>query len=107
MIEIMDKINVTIRRHQDGRSYNAVYPVPVSPGEVMSVMDILKYIYENIDPTLAFFSHAACRQTACGKCAVKVNGKTCLACGTRAVGPEILIEPRSSNIVRDLICGKE
>jgi len=56
------------------------YEVPLTEG--MSVLDILDYIYENIDSSLAYYDHAACRHGICGGCAVVVNGKTCLACQT-------------------------
>jgi succinate dehydrogenase/fumarate reductase-like Fe-S protein len=81
------------------------YDVPVE-GET-SLQDILMYISENIDPTLAFFKHAACRQGLCGRCTVRLNGKTCLAC-TASVPADselVTVEPVSrERVTRDLLC---
>jgi len=77
------------------------YDVPVK-GEI-SVQDLLIYIYENIDPTLAFFKHAACKQGVCGRCTLKINGKNQLACITPVEG-DLTIEPVHKNkVIRDLL----
>ncbi|MBQ3062686.1 MAG: hypothetical protein IJD03_03410 [Clostridia bacterium] len=94
----MKKINVTVVRSAGEQRY----AVPVHEG--MSVMDVLDYIYSELDPTLAYFSHEACRQTACGKCLVKVNGKNCLACGTPCGESDLHLAPWSDRVVRDLLC---
>ena len=81
------------------------YDVPVD-GET-SLQDILMYISENIDPTLAFFKHAACRQGICGQCTVKLNGKACLACTALvpADSGTVTVEPVSrEKAIRDLLC---
>jgi len=81
------------------------YDVPVD-GET-SLQDILMYISENIDPTLAFFKHAACKQGICGQCTVKVNGKACLACMAlvSADAGTVTVEPVSrEKVIRDLLC---
>jgi succinate dehydrogenase/fumarate reductase-like Fe-S protein len=81
------------------------YEVPVD-GET-SLQGILMYINENVDPTLAFFKHAACRQGLCGRCTVKLNGKACLAC-TAPVPADaelITVEPISEErVIRDILC---
>ena len=81
------------------------YEVPVA-GET-SLQDLLMYISENIDPTLAFFKHAACRQGVCGACNVRLDGKARLACTatvTRDAGV-ITVEPvNRSKVIRDLLC---
>lgn len=97
----MKQIKVSIRRGNQTNSYLDTFLVPL--GERMSVMDVLKYIYENLDGTLAYFSHEACHQVACGRCLVKVNGKTKLACGTTAEG-DLLLEPWNDRVIRDLVC---
>lgn len=77
------------------------YDVPVK-GEI-SVQDLLIYIYENIDPTLAFFKHAACKQGVCGRCTLKINGKNQLACITPVEG-DLTIEPVHKNkVIKDLL----
>ena len=99
------------RSAESGEGYDAAdgffqeYEVPVDAET--SVQDLLMYISDNLDPTLAFFKHAACKQGLCGRCILRVNGKACLAC-TTPVPPHIdtlTIEPISNErIIRDLMC---
>jgi succinate dehydrogenase/fumarate reductase iron-sulfur protein len=91
-------------RDKDEKPYYATYNVPVDD-ENVSVMDILNYIYENLDPTISYFSHAACKQDICGRCTVKVNGKSVLACKESIIGDVILLEPvNKEKVIKDLIC---
>ena len=77
------------------------YDVPVK-GE-SSVQDLLIYIYENLDPTLSFFKHAACTKGACGRCTLKINGKNQLACITPVEG-NLTLEPIHKNkVIKDLL----
>lgn len=102
----MGTLNVTIHRNQPGRgAFRQEYRVPVEEGEILSVMDVLEYIYQYIDGSLAFFSHAACKQAACGKCLVKINGKTGLACKEKADKESMELVPYQANVLCDLICG--
>jgi succinate dehydrogenase/fumarate reductase-like Fe-S protein len=65
-----------------------------------SVLDVLEYIYENIDPSLAFY--ASCRRGICGRCNIRVNGKARLSCGELVTG-DLKLEPtRPKKVVRDL-----
>lgn len=80
------------------------YIVPVDQDDIVSVMNALEYIYENADSTLAFFHHAACKQAACGRCLVKVDGRVALACKTVIHNDEIMLEPWNDRVVRDLLC---
>ncbi len=101
----MKKILVKIHRYnQEQGSYIQAYHLELDDYEICSVMNLLELIYKEQDATLAFFSHAACKQAACGKCLVKVNGKVKLACKEMVEGTEIEIEPHSQEIVKDLIC---
>jgi succinate dehydrogenase / fumarate reductase iron-sulfur subunit len=81
------------------------YEVPLE--RETSLQDLLVYISENLDPTLAFYKHAACRQGLCGECNVRLNGRAALAC-TAPVRPEVLaitVEPyRRDRVIRDLLC---
>ncbi len=71
-----------------------------------TVLEVLSYIKENIDPTLSF--RAMCRASICGTCALKINGQHKLACNTRAEGEEITIEPvDNSKPVKDLVVSHE
>jgi succinate dehydrogenase/fumarate reductase-like Fe-S protein len=81
------------------------YEVPVE--RETSLQDLLMYIGEHLDPTLAFYKHAACKQGLCGECNVRLNGKAALAC-TAPVGPDagaITVEPfKRERVIRDLLC---
>lgn len=101
----MRKIKVNILRGcETGCGEYKTYAVEVDDGAVVSVMSLLEEIYDKQDHTLAFFSHAACRQAACGKCMVKVDGAVKLACKERVDAEEITIEPYCAKVVRDLVC---
>ncbi len=101
----MKDYHVTIRRYSptEERQWTQEYHVPFPEGEEVSVMNVLDYIYRRLDPTLAYFDHAACRQAACGKCLLKLNGEVRLACKERAQ-EEMLLEPVNANVVKDLLC---
>jgi len=66
-----------------------MYEVPIVEGS-MSVLNVLQYIYENIDPSLSFI--ASCRLGLCGRCDMIVNGKPVQACA-KVVEGDITIEP--------------
>lgn len=52
----MKNIQVTVRRYnQQQGEYTQAYTVPVEDREIVSVMNLLEYIYENLDSTLALF----------------------------------------------------
>ncbi len=71
------------------------------------ILTALLKIRDEIDPTLA--ARYSCRQAICGSCAIRVNGKSRLACVTQ-VGPELArrgvlrIEPMGNQpVLRDLV----
>lgn len=102
----MKEYHVTVRRSgPDGAdSHLQEYTVSFPDGEIVSVLNVLEAIYREQDPTLAFFDHAACRQAACGKCMVRVDGAVKLACKEPA-HETMLLEPyNSARVVRDLLC---
>lgn len=78
------------------------FEVPAAPH--WTVMQVLDYIAENFDSTLAYYRHSACCHGICGRCALKVNGKVSLACATE-VGDaaELTLEPKNGKILRDLV----
>lgn len=78
------------------------YEVPYTRGQ--SVLSLLGYIAEHVDPTLAF-PLCLCRIGACNQCAMKVNGKSMLTCN-RIVNPgeTITVEPSSERqFIRDVV----
>ncbi len=93
-------MNVRIKKSDGLKEYQ----VPaLSPS--MTVMDILDYVYANLDRSLAYYRHSACNQGICARCAVKLDGKTVLACAAQVPGDAdaIVIEPVSDKVVRDLV----
>jgi len=65
-----------------------------------TVLGALRYIYENIDPSLAF--RVVCNAEKCGECGVMANGTPVLACNKK-VEPEMTIEPLPNlPIIKDL-----
>ena len=86
--------------HEKQGTYK-VYEVPVEPQ--MSALDVLDYIYENIDPSLAYPRCNACNRGLCGDCNLKIDGKAQLACQCSIEG-DVEIGPVSMrNHVRDLV----
>lgn len=75
------------------------FRAPLEKG--MMILDILQFIYENLDGSLAF--EHGCRYGRCGLCAVKMNGRPVLACQTPAE-PAMTIEPLDNfPVVKDLV----
>ena len=101
------KIRVKVFRYdpaKDKEAYYVTYEVPYTP--YMSVLQVLEYIRENLDGTLAFPHHAVCLHGACGTCTAKVNGKPVLLCQKIVTEDleEITVEPLSKEkVVRDLV----
>jgi len=79
------------------------YEVPITKQDRYTALDILKYIYENLDSSLAFFSHSVCNHGICGRCAMKINGKVKLSCTYLVTENELILEPKNKKVVRDLV----
>ncbi len=84
----------------DEKPYYQTYEIPME--SEMSVMDVLDYIHHNIDSTLSYYSHTACRRGVCGRCTLIINGRASLACQT-IVHNDVTIEPPPNfKVIRDL-----
>lgn len=83
--------------------YYKDYEVPFTAEDRMTIMDLLVYIADNLDGSLSFFSHSACQHGICGRCSVKCNGKSCLACETVLTGEDVTIDPMKQPVVKDLV----
>jgi fumarate reductase iron-sulfur subunit len=78
------------------------YQIPLEEG--MSAMDVLDYIYQHLDGTLAYYDHAGCGVGVCARCNCKVDGKAGLYCQVPVSG-DVTIDPISpSRVLRDLVC---
>ncbi|MGC8568785.1 MAG: succinate dehydrogenase/fumarate reductase iron-sulfur subunit [Nitrososphaeria archaeon] len=96
-------MKVRIRRFDGQKEWWQDYEVEAKP--FTTVLDILNYIRENLDHTLAY--RHSCQMGSCGSCGVVINGKPALACQTR-VGElktdTLRIEPLYNyRVIRDLV----
>src|SRR4030065_2809899 len=67
------------------------YEVPID--EKMTVLHVLKHIFENQDQTLAF-RYYSCGFKFCNSCMMMINGKPKHACLTMVnAGDQLLLEP--------------
>jgi len=98
------KIKVRVARFDpaiEKAPHYQTYDVPLEPR--MTVMDVLDYIYEKLDPTLAYHSHTSCHRRVCTRCNLTVNGNAGLSCHTEVTG-DITIDPLPRfTVVRDLV----
>jgi succinate dehydrogenase / fumarate reductase, iron-sulfur subunit len=77
------------------------FEVPFEAGAGLKVAAVLRYIYENLDPSLSF--RETCNQSYCGACLVRVNNRNVLACDALAE-KEMIIEPAGNHkVLKDLI----
>jgi succinate dehydrogenase/fumarate reductase-like Fe-S protein len=77
------------------------YEVPFEPGQ--SVLDGLRWIRANRDPTLAI-RFSCINANACKECMVELDDKTVYACTARLEAREMAVAPLSNKpLVRDLI----
>lgn len=66
-----------------------------------SVLDVLNYLYEDRDSSLAF--RHSCRVALCNVCTVKVNGKAVLSCKALATKEMTIEPPAGFGLIRDLV----
>lgn len=101
------EITVTLFRFDpktDAEPSYRTYRVPLEPG--MSAMNALDYIYQNLDPTIAYFDHAGCALGICARCTGRINGKTGLLCQTEVTG-DVTLEPITKDrVVHDLVVAR-
>ena len=97
-------ININVFRFNpvvDDKPEFKTYTIPLMPG--MSALNVLDYIYINLDSTLAYYDHAGCSLGICGRCTAKINQKPGLLCQTPVEG-DVTLEPLNPNkVVKDLV----
>lgn len=75
------------------------WEVPYEEGQ--TVLDVLVYIYENLDSTLAF--RWGCKKGHCGSCPLQVNGHPVFSCREHA-SAEMVVEPHPKfEVIKDLV----
>jgi succinate dehydrogenase/fumarate reductase iron-sulfur protein len=93
---------ISIRRYDpetDSEPRWEEYSVP--SGDRTTVLESLAFVYENLDPTLAFAP--GCRFGACGLCAVEVNGQPRMACSARLKDGVKIAPLAGMPVLRDLV----
>jgi succinate dehydrogenase/fumarate reductase-like Fe-S protein len=99
---VSERATLTIWRGSDPEAGRwESHEVPFEPGQ--SVLDGLRWIRTNRDPTLAI-RFSCINANACKECMVELDGKTVYACTERLVAREMKIAPLSNKkLVRDLV----
>lgn len=80
----MQVILKVVRQNSDSAPWIQTYELEVEPGN--TILDCLNQIKWEQDGTLAYRKN--CRNTICGSCAVRINGRSALACKEN-VGSEV------------------
>ena len=77
------------------------FEVPFEPGQ--SVLDGLRWLRANVDPTLAV-RYSCINANACKECVILVDGASAYACTARLAAREMTLEPlRNKGWIRDLV----
>lgn len=102
----MEKVEVKVLRYDPNRDetpHYQVYRVPLE--EPTSILILLKYIHEEMDPTLAYIGEHICYKGICDVCLATVNGRTERTCMKLVKpGEKVVVEPsRGFPVVRDLV----
>lgn len=98
-------VRVTIERYdpEKKKAYQQTYNVP--RGSKARVLDFLNYIFEELDPSIAYRRHL-CKARMCHGCLMMVNGKPAMVCW-EVVPPgqnEITLSPlRGRTVFKDLV----
>ena len=97
-----ERATLTIWRGSDTTSGHwETHEVPYEPGQ--SVLDGLRWIRVNRDPTLAI-RFSCINANACKECMIELDGKTVYACTSRLQPREMTLAPLSNKkLVRDLV----
>ena len=98
------KVKVFRYDADNGQTKFSEYDLPFGLEKGYTVMTIIRYIHENLDPTLSFFSHCVCARGICGRCVMRVNGNPQLACAYVPESDNLTIEPKNSQYFKDLVC---
>ena len=99
-----DKIvNVKIARSPVTEEGNSIDTFEVPHAKAMTILSMLRYVNEHLDPSVAFRDFR-CGRGVCNTCLVRVNGKAKRMCETPVQpGSDILLEPAPGVLIKDLI----
>ena len=99
-------MNVKVFRYNPERNeeYYSEYAVPFDKSEGHTLLQILRYIFENMDSSLSYFSHCVCDRGICGRCVMDVNGSKKLACAYIPECDELIVKPKNDKFIKDIVC---
>ena len=103
----MPKQTYVIQRYdpEQDRAFTQEYTVDYAPGQ--TVLDCLNTIKWEQDGSLSY--RMSCRHAICGSCAMKVNGRSMLACKTQVAdaasrGDPVHVDPMGNQpVIKDLV----
>jgi succinate dehydrogenase / fumarate reductase iron-sulfur subunit len=101
------RVELQIERFDPVSGETRLQPYELEVREEATLLDCLEQIKDDIDGTLAF--RRSCREGTCGSCAVRVDGRTALACRTpvaelAAAGGTPTVAPIGNlPVLRDLV----
>lgn len=100
----MSNKRITVSRYSPGdNTYDkSEYDLPSM--QDATVLQALQYIYEELDPTLAF--RYGCRYNHCGLCGVMVDGKPRLACKVKLEHANEIAPLANLPLLRDLVVNR-
>ncbi len=100
-----DMVKVDIERYDPEKNKKYVQTYEVPRGTKVRVLDFLNYIFDEIDPSLAYRRHL-CNAKMCNACMMMVNDKPRLVCW-EVVSPrqnEITLSPlKRGEVIKDLV----
>ncbi len=91
----------------DEKPYYKEYEVPFAEDEsgFMTGLQVLHYIYENIEPIVYDYN---CRGSICGRCSMVIDGIARLACYTKLKPGKHTFEPlKGFPVIRDLMIDRK
>ena len=100
-----DIVKVNVERYDPERNKKYLQTYEVPRGTKVRVLDFLNYIFDEIDPSLAYRRHL-CNAKMCNGCLMMVNNKPRLVCW-EVVSPtqnEMTLSPlKGSKVFKDLV----
>jgi len=95
-------MKLKIKRFLENNSFYQEYDIEIKDETILELLDRVR----NKDRSLTYRSF--CRSSICGTCAIKVNGKTVLACKSKVKDfikdNELIIEPvNRAKVIKDLV----
>jgi succinate dehydrogenase/fumarate reductase-like Fe-S protein len=98
-------VRVTIERYDPEKKERYLQTYEVPRGSKSRVLDFLEYIFEELDPSLAYRRHL-CKARMCHGCLMMVNGKPSMVCWevVSAQQTEITLSPlKGRTVFKDLV----